>query len=160
MLNDAGYRFEYVEALKKIGERDIVDFVELNDFDIQTLRDKSGKTLEADTLEEIPTHFMRFVQFHNIPPPEKKAEMDEKEMGGNDMYSRQKSSSYDAFHPNTVDEKDSDAIYQNRNIQFDDAPLPPNWDRAFDNLGRMYYINHKSKITQWMVCFFIIKCIC
>ena len=69
MLSDTGYKYKYVEALKKIGNRDIVDFVQLNEFDPITLRNKFGKTLESDTLEEIPTHFKRFVQIHNILPP-------------------------------------------------------------------------------------------
>ena len=153
LLNDTGYKYEYVEALRKIGQRDIVDFVELNDFNSETLRDKFGKTLEAKTLEEIPSHFMRFIQFHNILPPNKIA-MDEKELEG-DMDLREgsvsrQSSSYDGA--NMIDSKDGNMIYQNRNIQYDNAPLPQYWDRAYDNQGRMYYVNHKMRLTQWMVC--------
>ena len=72
--------------MKKIGDRDIVDFVELNQFDPITLRNKSGLTLESDTLEEIPLHFKRFVKIHSIVPPNHENFSNNKNNNNNNNY--------------------------------------------------------------------------
>lgn len=29
------------------------------------------------------------------------------------------------------------------------APLPPGWERGYDETGRPYYVNHNTQQTQW-----------
>ena len=69
IYEETGYKHEYVEALQAIGNGKMVHFVQLNEFDAKTGRNKSGKTLESDTMEAVASHFQRFVGIHSIFPP-------------------------------------------------------------------------------------------
>ena len=33
---------------------------------------------------------------------------------------------------------------------WDSAPLPPGWERGYDENGNTYYVDHNSGQTQWM----------
>ena len=159
LLSDTGYKMEYVEALRKCKGRDIVDFVPLDEFDDRTLRNKMGKTLEAETLEEIPTHFLNFIQFHGITPPDPSESKEVDAQNGylqannaaDKRFQLQRSySSQSVLYP----ELDNEGLmpgYNNRNVYFDDAPLPPGWERGYMPDGRCYFVNHKNHLTQWMV---------
>ena len=140
----------------------------MNEFDSRTLRDKTGKSLENKTLEEIPEHFLRFIKFHNIAAPRSNPMMDEKEqelnrMGSNNNQypnrgllnhapSLSMSQMSQSISYADIENEGRLEGYNNRNQNYDDAPLPPGWDRAYMGDGRIYYVNHKSHLTQWMVC--------
>ena len=160
LLNETGYKQEYVDALRKIGDRDIVDFISLNEFDPHTLMNKNGISLEEATLKEIPTHFLKFIQKNGIPIPEK-IERKEEDF---DMVLRQGTSiqgGQDMYYPDLSKMYDQQQQQQQQNQQqkqgnvnyYDDAPLPPDWERGFMPDGRVYFVNHRSKLTQWMVCY-------
>ena len=130
----------------------VVDFVELKEFDDRTMRNKTGKTLEAETLEEIPSHFLRFIQFHGISAPEKQEQSSQEEANNDLRYQLSKSySSKSLLYPELNDDGLMNG-YNNRNTYYDDAPLPPGWERGYMPDGRCYYVNHKNHQTQWMVC--------
>ena len=126
------------------------------------LRDKFGKSLEAKTLEEIPSHFLRFIQFHGIQAPENDSDLEMKENNNNNNFDRRfqlskQFSSQSVLYPDLNDEGLMED-YNNRNLHFDEAPLPPGWERAYMPDGRCYYVNHKQKVTQWMVCLYAMQC--
>ena len=92
----------------------------------------------------------RFIQFHGIKAPEKVEQKDSDPIDRRFLLSKQMSSK-SVLYPDLNDEGIV-AAYNNRNIHFDEAPLPPGWERSYTQDGRCYYVNHKQKITQWMVC--------
>ena len=38
---------------------------------------------------------------------------------------------------------------QNPDVAYDNAPLPPGWERGYDENGNTYYVDHNSGKTQW-----------
>lgn len=30
-----------------------------------------------------------------------------------------------------------------------DTPLPPGWEEKYDQYGRVYYLNHNTRTSQW-----------
>ena len=73
----------------------------------------------------------------------------------------QKDTIYDATQ--MINDLSDSQSYANQNRNFENAPLPPGWQRAYNDTGKMYYVNHSSKTTQWVVCdilcFVLLYCI-
>ena len=114
--------------------RDIVQFVPMRDYK------DNLKKLSKVTLAEIPQQFKTYVEYHGILP-KGKSKANENNL---------------KFDCNDNDEKDNNFELKRLptkmpkiNHLYDDAPLPPGWERGYDLNGNMYYINGNNGNTQW-----------
>lgn len=53
------------------------------------------------------------------------------------------------FQPDWVVLDQPDAACHLQQRQQEPSPLPPGWEERQDVLGRIYYVNHESRRTQW-----------
>ena len=129
-------------------KRDIVQFVKFNDYKQAGDQDRLAK----DTLKEIPSQFMSFVEMNKVPTPTRSVAKNIKdEFALSEL--EQKDTIYDSNQLIADLETDKNG-YKNHNKNYDNAPLPPGWQRSYTGDGKIYYVNHVKKQTQWMVCFF------
>ena len=127
-------------------KRDIVQFVKFNDYKKPGDQDR----LARDTLKEVLKQFMSYVETHKIPTPKRTVAKNIKnEFALSEL--EQKDTIYDSSQL-VADLQSDEQGYKNQNRNFDSAPLPRGWERAYSADGKMYYVNHKQKTTQWMVC--------
>ena len=117
-------------------KRDIVQFVPMNVYQ------QNLSQLSKQTLMEIPKQFLSYTRAHGIAPrPKQKVQVN-----------------HDQFAYNDDDEKKGDQLpqLQSRDTMYNvsedvysNAPLPPGWERGFDETGRPYYVNNINQTTQW-----------
>jgi len=117
-----------------VAKRDIVQFVPMNKF--QRLSE-----LSKETLMEVPDQFLSYVRAWNISPIPKAENV---EVGSFVM-------SAEALRQDTMMLQSLPSILPNapQMGQYDNAPLPPGWERAYDENGNIYYVDHNSGKTQW-----------
>merc|ERR1712228_478305 len=120
----------------QVAQRDIVQFVPMNKF--QRLSE-----LSKETLVEIPDQFLSYVRARNISPIEKaqNVQMNEFAMSADEL-------KQDTFVleklPTLMPQ-----VTQSNLLNWDSAPLPVGWERAYDENGNAYYVDHNSGKTQW-----------
>ena len=118
-------------------KRDIVQFVPMKQYE------NNMNALSSLTLQEIPRQFLSYVKAHNIKPGKKPSahmvdfavnEDEAKEQGANEL--------------NPVNGVVND--YDSNQDPYFNAPLPHNWERAYAENGRPYYVNNNNQTTQWL----------
>jgi len=117
-------------------ERDIVQFVPMNKY--QRLSE-----LSKETLVEVPAQFLSYVRAWGIAPIPKKqnAQASEFAMSADEL-------KQDTFVMQRLPTMMPDEVAkQARN--WESAPLPVGWERAYDENGNAYYVDHNSGQTQW-----------
>eukprot|EP01084_Bolivina_argentea_P026181 48631_1 len=116
-------------------ERDIVQFVPMNKFD--KLSD-----LSKETLMEIPDQFLSYVRTWNIPPIPKQQNVQANQfvMSADEL----KQDTFIMQRLPTLQPQDYASI-----SDWDTAPVPPGWERAYDENGNGYYVDHQNGKTQW-----------
>ena len=119
--------------------RDIVQFVKFNDYTKAGDQDRLAK----DTLKEVSQQFMSFVAAHKVPTPKRSVAKNIKdEFILSEL--EQKETIYDANQLIADLETDANG-YENQNRNYDNAPLPPGWERSYTHDGKIYYVNHRLK---------------
>jgi len=117
--------------------RDIVQFVPMNKF-------KKLSELSKETLVEVPDQFLTYVRAHGVAPipkpvnvqvPQNQFVMSAEEMKQDTMLMKL---------PTMMPQQVNDAY------DWDSAPLPPGWERGYDENGNTYYVDHTSGRTQWL----------
>jgi len=120
----------------EFAKRDIVQFVPMNK--LQRLSE-----LSKETLVEVPDQFLSYVRAHGVPPIAKP----------NNVAAAQFAMTAEELRADTMAlQKLPTMAPQQRNIDghdWDSAPLPPGWERAYDENGNTYYVDHNSGKTQW-----------
>lgn len=121
-------------------KRDVVQFVSLNKF--------KGRMndLNRETLKEIPQQFLSYAQAKNIKPGSAQ------KIGVYNANEFQMSNS----EANAVMNKNQVIIGNKPNFNvnsgvdvYENAPLPSGWEKAYDENGTVYYVDHMHGITQW-----------
>merc|ERR1711971_1216087 len=117
-------------------KRDIVQFVPMNKF--QRLSE-----LSKETLMEIPDQFLSYVRAWNVKPIEKKqnVQVNEFAMSADEL-------KQDTFVMQKLPTL-MPQITQSNLMNWDAAPLPPGWERAYDENGNAYYVDNDAGKTQW-----------
>merc|ERR1712083_493464 len=117
-------------------ERDIVQFVPMNKY--QRLSE-----LSKETLVEIPDQFLSYVRAWGISPTEK-----QQNVQMNDFAISEEELKQDTFVieklPTLMPQ-----VTQSNLLNWDSAPLPLRWERAYDENGNAYYVDHNTGKTQW-----------
>jgi hypothetical protein len=114
-------------------KRDIVQFVPMNKF--HRLSD-----LSKETLIEIPDQFLSYVRAHSIAPKAKSATT---------YNANQFAMTADQLHQQTLHQIPAYTAASAPPSKYDNAPLPPGWEKAFDESGIAYYVDHNSGTTSW-----------
>jgi len=111
--------------------RDIVQFVPMNQYKA------SLAELSRQTLMEVPKGFLSYTRAHGIAPGKKRQAPQETQFVVAD---EQKEQSQLAA---------AQGQYNAAADMFANAPLPPGWERGFDETGRPYYVDNNTQTTQW-----------
>mmetsp|Transcript_10287 Transcript_10287/g.9290 ORF Transcript_10287/g.9290 Transcript_10287/m.9290 type:complete len:461 (+) Transcript_10287:1-1383(+) len=163
-LNELDGDFEPIKDDKgQVAKRDIVQFVAMKDF-----INKERHELSRYTLREIPIQFVSYVDNNHIAPRKKHAfalkrsaskffeEDEEDENGaihtkGDTMFALSQDdlgSESDEEEDEKEDEGGSGQA-QKDNDPMANVPVPMGWEKSYTATGRPFYINHKTKTTQW-----------
>ena len=118
-------------------KRDIVQFVPMNKY-------QSLSQLSKETLIEIPQQFLSYTRAHGIAPGQKR-----QVQANNNQFVV---SENELKQPDDAQQPALQAAAANYNPAADpyaNAPIPPGWERGYDESGRPYYVNHNTEQTQW-----------
>ena len=129
-------------------QRDIVQFVPMNKF--QRLSE-----LSKETLMEIPDQFLSYVRSHDISPVQKpEISVDNYQYRNkyvsNNQNNEQKDDDDDGWGKLQRLQTFNENILQGIDLNYENAPLPPGWEKAYDESGRAYYVDHNNGKTQWV----------
>lgn len=98
--------------------------------------------LSRETLIEIPAQFLSYVRAHSIQPrPKSQAQYNANQFAFNETD--------DQLRQQTLYSMPNAPVFVEKNDQFENAPLPPGWERAYDENGTVYYVDHTSGTTSW-----------
>mmetsp|Transcript_43654 Transcript_43654/g.69974 ORF Transcript_43654/g.69974 Transcript_43654/m.69974 type:complete len:913 (-) Transcript_43654:273-3011(-) len=162
-LNELDGDFDPIKDDKgQVAKRDIVQFVEMNQF-----LNKDKHELSRYTLREIPIQFVSYVDNNHITPRNKKMfalkrsaskfhiEDEEDEDGrthskGDTMFQIADDDLADSEEEEDEPEGGSvDDAKQPETDAMAHVPVPIGWEKSYTATGRVFYINHKNKSTQW-----------
>eukprot|EP01083_Nonionella_stella_P029949 82269_1 len=116
-------------------KRDIVQFVPMNKY--QNLSE-----LSKQTLMEIPQQFISYTRAHGVVPGQKQkaqANINAFQMSETEMKQQEPQG---VLQPSAPQYNQAADMYAN-------APLPPGWERGYDENGTPYYVNTVNQTTQW-----------
>merc|ERR1712218_554733 len=109
----------------KYAKRDIVQFVPMNVY-------KNLNELSKQTLMEIPQQFLSYTRAHGIGPGQKKkVEANNNLFAVSDDEMKQQEQQYPEL-------QDKASNYNQGGDMYANAPLPPGWERGYDETGRPY----------------------
>lgn len=151
----------------QVAARDIVQFVNLKDF-----ADKSSVELRKHTLREVPIQFVGYVDVNGLQPRPVNAFTLERDASnayldddGDDLLNTPRHVKGDTAFMITETEMNEESDDDDDEKEGDDGggltpksaandpmahvPLPPFWEKNETADGRVFYINHRTKTTQW-----------
>merc|ERR1712013_16402 len=128
-----------------VGEADFSKMDEL-DGDDGALRNSKGVKAERDIVQFVPMNkyqFLSYVRAWGIAPIEKKENVQASEFA---MTAEElKQDTFVMQRLPTMMPAEAQKMAQN----WESAPLPMGWERAYDENGNAYYVDHNSGRTQW-----------
>jgi len=116
-------------------KRDIVQFVPMNQYK------QSLAELSKQTLMEVPKGFLSYTRAHGVVPGQKRQAAQEVQFVVADVDAEQKEEQAQLAA--------AQGQYNAAADMFVNAPLPPGWERGFDETGRPYYVDNNTQTTQW-----------
>merc|ERR1719385_657282 len=115
-------------------KRDIVQFVPMNQYK------QSLAELSKQTLMEVPKGFLSYTRAHGVVPGQKRQVAQEVQFVVADDAEQKEEQQAPAA---------AQGQYNAAADMFVNAPLPPGWERGFDETGRPYYVDNNTQTTQW-----------
>ena len=122
-------------------KRDIVQFVPYNKYQ----GNLTG--LSKETLAEIPKQFLSYVRHHNIKPGKRvppKVEVINTQFAMTDEDAKDPDDEGSVLMPRATEDYNA-----NNGGYWETVPLPPGWERAYDETGKAYYVDNVNHSTQW-----------
>eukprot|EP01083_Nonionella_stella_P005172 15015_1 len=145
-----------------VAKRDIVQFVAMKDF-----ANKPKNELSRYTLREIPIQFVSYVDNNHLKPRQNTNlqlqrnasnyyEEEEQDEHGAVMNVEQGDSMYQISQTDLDEDSEEDVDDAKQSPPSEDTsnamtnvPLPCGWEKSFTATGKVFYINHSNKSTQW-----------